>query len=420
MTHLSFAAAMALVAANCSADSTSLNQNPSAEDWREDLRVLARELPKRHANAFHAVARDSFERAVANLDSRLDSLSADESAMGLAAIVASIGDGHTRVRLPSNWSRYSVATQWFGCLEGSTGPCELRVVNAAPGFEHTLGAVVVDIDGVPTSETWHRILTIVPRHESEGADYFFGTQYLQIANVLHGLGIARSNVDASFRLRDSSGTESVVRIATVSRATPTAGWRRAASASALPGQRGDEPLWWTMLADSQTAYLSFTSYPDKGAFRRTTRELIDLMNTRNAGRLIIDMRRNGGGDFTKVRESLLPALRKHPALATRGRLYVLTGPNTFSAAMVNAVDFRKEANAILVGLPTGARPNGYQEGREFSLPRSRLSVGYSTKYYKFQDEDTPGVLPDHRVHTAWDDFRAGRDTALEWILAQPL
>jgi len=99
---------------------------------------------------------------------------------------------------------------------------------------------------------------------------------------------------------------------------------------------------------------------------------------------------------------------------------VLVGPVTFSAAMTNAVDFRNEARAILVGLPTGARPNGYQEGDEFRLPRSGLMVGYSTRHYRFQQEDTPGVIPDQRIEPTWAAFREGRDTALEWVLTQPI
>ena len=55
----------------------------------------------------------------------------------------------------------------------------------------------------------------------------------------------------------------------------------------------------------------------------------------------------------------------------------------------------------------------------FASAVAQLQVGYSTKLYKFQSEDTPGVLPDHRVETSWADVRAGRDAVLEWLLAQP-
>ena len=42
--------------------------------WRDDLRYLARELPKRHKNAFHATTREQFERDVAAREAAIPSL----------------------------------------------------------------------------------------------------------------------------------------------------------------------------------------------------------------------------------------------------------------------------------------------------------------------------------------------------------
>jgi len=84
---------------------------------------------------------------------------------------------------------------------------------------------------------------------------------------------------------------------------------------------------------------------------------------------------------------------------------------------VNAIDFRKETNAILVGEPIGERPNSYSENDEMTLPRSKLVVSYSTRYYKFVDEDVPAVLPDQRIDADWPAFLAGRDPVMEWILS---
>jgi hypothetical protein len=55
-----------------------------------------------------------------------------------------------------------------------------------------------------------------------------------------------------------------------------------------------------------------------------------------------------------------------------------------------------------------------------TLPHSRLVMSYSTKYYKFVDEDVPAVMPDQRIDPEWTAFRAGRDPVMEWILAAKL
>jgi len=148
--------------------------------------------------------------------------------------------------------------------------------------------------------------------------------------------------------------------------------------------------------------------------------LLSLIKQNSPKRLVIDVRQNKGGDFTKVRNSLLPGLKAARNLRTPGGFYVITGRSTQSAAVVNAIDFRKKLSAILVGEPTGGRPNGYSEHGEFKLPNSKLTVSYSSRYYKFQDTDAPAVMPDKIIEPDWKSYKSGHDPVLEWILSQPV
>ena len=134
---------------------------------------------------------------------------------------------------------------------------------------------------------------------------------------------------------------------------------------------------------------------------------------------MLDVRQNTGGDFKKGRY-FLSGLKKRDAFRRRGSVYVVTGRATQSAAMVNALDFRKELDAVLVGEPTGGRPNSYSENDAFRLPNSKVEVSCSTRYYKFQDTDTPAVMPDKLIEPSWESHPSGRDIVKEWILAQPL
>jgi hypothetical protein len=84
--------------------------------------------------------------------------------------------------------------------------------------------------------------------------------------------------------------------------------------------------------------------------------------------------------------------------------------------MSNAAQFRQRTAAMLVGEPIGERPNSYQEAREMRLPNSQLLVRYSTRYYKFAEGDENIIRPDREVVIAWEDYKAGRDPVLEWVL----
>lgn len=96
---------------------------------------------------------------------------------------------------------------------------------------------------------------------------------------------------------------------------------------------------------------------------------------------------------------------------------MLIGPNTFSAAMSNAAQFRSMTAATLVGETIGERPDSYQESRQFKLPNSHFVVSHSSRFYKFVPEGENVVAPDKEIISTWEDFKNGRDAALEWVLA---
>src|SRR4030095_5977805 len=76
------------------------------EQWREDLEYLAKELPRRHKNAFHTISRAQFERAIAELNAAIPSLQEHEILVGLRRIIAMVGDAHTALAPQENFHRY--------------------------------------------------------------------------------------------------------------------------------------------------------------------------------------------------------------------------------------------------------------------------------------------------------------------------
>src|SRR5207237_1090908 len=86
----------------------------TAGQWREDLRHLARELPRRHKNAFHRVSREQFERTVADVDAAIPGLPPADVPVLMLKVTAEVGDAHTYVRLPPGPRLYPVRFYWFG------------------------------------------------------------------------------------------------------------------------------------------------------------------------------------------------------------------------------------------------------------------------------------------------------------------
>lgn len=388
---------------------TSIRLTQSKAAWREDLQYLASELPQRHKNAFHSITREQFERAVAELDAQIPKLDDAEIALGLSRIAAMVGDGHTRVIWNWAYRPAPLSLFWFGK--------ELRVTGTTAAYRRALGARVVKIGGAGVEEANAKAQPFVHHGENEWFVESESANFLTYPALLHAIGLAPDAAHAQYTFEDAQGKLFTLDLQPLA---PDAHeeWLDPAPHPPLYRQRLSDSLWYTYLPETQTVYFNFKGYPSRDTFAQFARELFGFIDSHPVKRLVVDMRQNGGGDFTRGRDFIVPEVKKRAAINRRGHLFVVTGRWTFSAGMTNATDFRNETSAILVGEPTGQRPNGYSESRDFMLPNSHLPVWVSTRVYKFQEQDTPAVMPDHRIDPDWASYQAGRDPVMEWIEKQ--
>jgi hypothetical protein len=380
----------------------------TAEQWRQDLELFANEITTKHRDPFHFLSKAEFDLAVSNLRQRIPSMKGYEVVAGLQHLAALIGDGHTFLDTSGLYERFPLEGFWFGK--------DLRVIRAAPEYREALGARIVAIGSVSIAEARERIQKFVPRAENQWYVMNSSAQQLMSVELLAAAGVLPSLGSADFTFEDDSGRRFKLRIRPLAAGASESG-KVAIEPVPLPFQHPQDALWFTYLDDSKTVYVDFRSYRD---LETQSARLWEYVGKHPVSRLIIDMRWNQGGNFTKGREYLIYKLIFMPALNRAGHLFVITGRGAFSAGMTNITDFRRETEAILVGEPTGARPNGYQENHLFTLPLSKLRVSCSMLRYRFQPgSDADAVFPDQRIDPDWLMFSAGKDAALQWILARP-
>ena len=174
----------------------------------------------------------------------------------------------------------------------------------------------------------------------------------------------------------------------------------------------DRNYWYRYLDDSQTAYINYGDCAEdpKLPFAEFVRSMLADLDAKPVHRVVIDLTRNGGGD-SRVIHPLLQALKTHPQWS--GKIYVLIGPPTFSAAVMNAIKLKLELHATLVGEPTGGKPGSYGEVKALTLPNSKLVIQYSTRYFAAdKGMDGPTLVPDIAAGMSRADLLAGRDPAL--------
>jgi hypothetical protein len=376
----------------------------SPQHWDEDIDFFARELPQRHANAFHHLSREQFEAAIADLKHRLPHMNGDAIYVALDRIANSIGDAHTYVEFPGDTANFPLGLAKFGA--------DYRVVAVGPGFERALGARVANIGDTSAAQARELAAAMAPATETTALADVRAVGFLTMGITLHGLGIIANRNVASYELVEDNGQKFTMSFPAIPPDSQI-NWVNLVNKPPLRQQNPNQDFWFVYLPDSHSLYCNFRSYQ---RLNQNAAALLSDVKAKNADKLVIDLRQNSGGDYTQGLKYLIDPIRGLSKINRSGHLFVLIGANTFSAAMSNAAQFRQRTAAMLVGEPVGERPNSYQEAREMRLPNSQLRVRYSTQYYKFSDGAENLIRPDHEVAIPWEDYKKGRDPVLEWAL----
>ena len=178
-------------------------------------------------------------------------------------------------------------------------------------------------------------------------------------------------------------------------------------------QNPEKQFQCSYVAGARTLYCNVRSILD---LRAPSKEMLEMIRQQGPEKLVIDLRRNRGGDYTLGEKYLIHPIRTLPSINRKGHLFILISGYTFSAAMNNAAQFRQQTAALLVGQEIGEKPDSYQEPRSMTLPNSHLTVRYSTRFYRFATNGGNAIRPDQEVVPAWADYKAGVDPVLEWVL----
>ncbi|WP_293313816.1 S41 family peptidase [Pedobacter sp. UBA5917] len=105
----------------------------------------------------------------------------------------------------------------------------------------------------------------------------------------------------------------------------------------------------------------------------------------------------------------------------KGKIYVLIDGGTFSSSSILAANLKNLKNVTLVGEETGGSKNIVTAGahKNITLPQSKLLLkyGYVPAYYgDITNIDGRGVMPDVPITYQIEDYLAGKDLELDWVL----
>jgi tetratricopeptide (TPR) repeat protein len=205
---------------------------------------------------------------------------------------------------------------------------------------------------------------------------------------------------------------------------PDSGW-----VDMRDGAEAPVPLWLRhdprdhfrleYLPDSGLVYVQFNKVgnEEEESIADFSRRLLALMDTAKVSKLVLDLRLNRGGNGT-LNPPLLVSLIKARKLDGPGRLFVIIGRSTFSAAQFLVNDLERYTQAVFVGEPSGGKLNSYGDSRKITLPHSGLTVRVSIYWWQEEPWDTrQWKAPDVAAELTSAEYRANVDPALNTALA---
>jgi hypothetical protein len=389
--------------------------------WNEDLDVLARRMPATHANLFHTVGREQFDAAIAGIRRRLPDLARHQVIVELMKLVAAVGDGHTSVspwRDPVGFHTLPVSLYRFA---------DGYYVRAAERDRAALlGTRVTHVGDVPIDVAEKRVASLIGRDNDMGV-LIYAPTLLVMPEVLHGLGLSDDPEGAELTV-DALGSSRTVTLGNAgpfpalspsadSWWEPRDGWADLRDGAASPSWLSQlaETYWFSYMPEGEILYCQLNEIQERGEeFGAFFARALAAADSFDARRFVLDLRHNGGGNGDLNRAIVRTLLRSR--FDERGRLFVITGRRTFSAAQMLIGDLEKWTSPIFVGEPSSSRDNHFGDSQLLFLPNLRITVRVSTLWWQWDPRlSRPWIAVDVPAPLTIDAYRGGRDPALEAI-----
>lgn len=374
------------------------------EDFLEDLAYFKTTLPQRHTNLFTKVSEATFNAKVDAIALKADSLNYETFTAALSKLIVAIGDEHTRVEpnytkvLPIKFEQYK---------EG------IFTIGVDRNYASSLLGRLIAINGQSMEVITMKFKTVI---QSENKSYFTVglLNFLNNPSFLKGLNITDTNDEVTYTLADATGKETKITLKSVPK-NENSNIVFTDSYNAMLATKSNDFYWYQYDGTRKILYFNYSKCREneQKPFDKFNEELFALIEKEKPNKIILDLRNNSGGN-SAILDPFIEKIKDN-YLNKKQNFFVLIGKKTFSSALMNAVELKKNLSVTLVGETTSGSINHYGEVRGFSLPKTKLTIGYSTKYWENWKGKKGPLQPDVSINYTVNSFKNGKDEALEYI-----
>jgi hypothetical protein len=386
------------------------------EAWAGDLNYLQKRIIEVHYALDDVITKDDFNRLFDKLKSSINTLSDEQIVVEIMKIMGSLGSGHNFVipTTPKIGSLKKLPIQFYQFDDG------MFIVDAEADFEEWIGLKVENIGETSIEEALEKT-NLVNARDNEMQTLWLGPLFLVMPDVLYGLGIVENNDLVTITGTDSNGKSQKLTMKPIS-------WNFTGFPKTPPLIKDpqpiylskiDNPYWYKSMLDDNLLYVQFNDVVDKEeqSLEDFSLELQNLTEQNKTQFLILDLRHNSGGNGA-IRNHMLKLLVKFEARNLEGKVFVLMGRGTYSAAQNLLTEISVQTNAILVGERSSSKPSFIGESGWFQLPYSGLIGVAASQYHNSSEAEDfrKWIAPHIPVSLSSKDYFNGQDKALNIIM----
>jgi len=398
-----------------------VSQDDRIIDWEGDLSLLKVELPKKHYNLYNLKSEKDFFSGIGKISQEKNNLSSLDIAIKLQQLIASFGDSHTRV----GWSQFADSTKILPlnllCFKDG-----LYIMNTTQENISILGYKILKINGYPLSVITDSLRTLMTV-DNNAIIKIELPRLLPYVQLLEHFGFITSpSIDLLLENQRGVLLSYTIRPGVMTKQNSKS---FIPDSLALCYKNAKFLFVDTILNNGEVYYIQYNTCASRESppprfkgdpeqlpsFEDFKRRVIETIKNNDFDKVVFDIRFNGGGNSAPGTK-LIREMSTVKKVNKKGKLYVIIGRQTFSSAIINAMDFKNMTQAIFVGEETSGKPNHFGEIKLLELPDSGLKIQYSTNYFQNSPKDLKTITPDYLIDVSFNDFIKGHDPVYDWII----
>ncbi|OJJ21471.1 hypothetical protein BKI52_13055 [marine bacterium AO1-C] len=389
----------------------------STKDWEQDLTYLQKKI-KRQFKTFIPGLKEKFDSGIEALKRKVPELKPYEISCEIMRLLALLKDGHTELNVGQKmvgFHRLPLSLYFF--------ENELYIVAAHQKFAELIGGKITHIGKYTTREAFEKLKQNMS-HDNPVEFVYAGPGYLVLTELLRYLGISDHTQKVTVQIERNGQTISRtfdgLDYNTYREGPWTNYFRQYQTQTPLYLSTQGAYYWHRYLAEKKTMYLNWVRINNqkrKPSIKRYIGKLFKEIDALRPNKLVIDLRLNNGGNYNLSRP-LISAIRARKWLNQPGKIWVITGRRTFSAASMACVFLKNETKATVVGEPGRTHPNKSDNNEVMRLPNTDFLIEYTTRIKKHlpKHPDWDRIPVDVAIPPRFDDYKQGKDAALAYIL----